>query len=156
MSGGITAIRGNSATLSPPFQAEDTATIYAGGGPTTQLMMDTNKSPAYSSYREEQRECTSPSSDYSNLREELARLQEKEASLTHMLSLERDRRVKAEQLVEVGKMACFELKYRLCLEERKRDDLDRSHNEGHIEECISDDIAEGLDVSCAKDMNPST
>lgn len=49
------------------------------------------------------------------LKAELARLQEKEAALSHMLSLERGQRVRAEQFVEVERMACLELKHRLGL-----------------------------------------
>lgn len=56
----------------------------------------------------------SPSSDDSfELRAEVVSLQEKEATLLHILSLEKERRVQAEQLVEVEKMACLELSHRL-------------------------------------------
>lgn len=53
----------------------------------------------------------------SDLRQELARLQDREALLTHLLLLEREKRVRAEQLVEVEHLACLELGHRL---ERER------------------------------------
>ena len=48
-----------------------------------------------------------------NLRSELARLQERESTLTHLLNLEKEKRVRAEHLVEVEYQACFELSHRL-------------------------------------------
>lgn len=49
-----------------------------------------------------------------NLRSELARLQERESTLTHLLNLEKEKRVRAEHLVEVEHQACFELSHRLA------------------------------------------
>ena len=54
----------------------------------------------------------------SDLRRELTRLQEREALLTHLLCLEREKRVKAEQLVEAEHLACLELGERLGRERR--------------------------------------
>ena len=54
----------------------------------------------------------------SDLRRELTRLQEREALLTHLLCLEREKRVKAEQLVEVEHLACLELGQRLGRERK--------------------------------------
>ena len=51
---------------------------------------------------------------------EVTRLQEKEKTLLQMLKLEREKRVRAEQLVEVEMMACHELEHRLHLEVKKR------------------------------------
>ena len=53
-----------------------------------------------------------------DLRQELDRLQKREALLTHLLCLEREKRVKAEQLVEVEHQACLELGYRLGRERK--------------------------------------
>jgi hypothetical protein len=54
----------------------------------------------------------------SDLRRELTRLQEREALLTHLLCLEREKRVKAEQLVEAEHLACLELGQRLGRERK--------------------------------------
>lgn len=53
-----------------------------------------------------------------DLRRELTRLQEREALLTHLLCLEREKRVKAEQLVEAEHLACLELGQRLGRERK--------------------------------------
>ena len=49
-----------------------------------------------------------------SLRSELARLQDREATLTHLLNLEREKRVRAEHLFEVERLACFELGHKLA------------------------------------------
>ena len=54
------------------------------------------------------------------LRQELARLQEREAELTHLLQLERERRVRAEQDSEIEKQACLELGQLLSREKQLR------------------------------------
>ena len=54
----------------------------------------------------------------SDLRQELVRLQDREALLTHLLLLEREKRVRAEQLVEVEHLACLELGHRLTRERK--------------------------------------
>ena len=54
----------------------------------------------------------------SDLRRELTRLQERESLLAHLLCLEREKRVKAEQLVEVEHQACLELGQRLGRERK--------------------------------------
>ena len=63
---------------------------------------------------EEEREATMSG----DLRRELTRLQEREALLTHLLCLEREKRVKAEQLVEVEHLACLEVRQRLGRERK--------------------------------------
>ena len=52
------------------------------------------------------------------LRQELGRLQEREAELTHLLQLERERRVRAEQDSEVEKQSCLELGHLLSKEKQ--------------------------------------
>ena len=54
------------------------------------------------------------------LRQELARLQEREAELTRLLQLERERRVRAEQDSEIEKQACLELGQLLSREKQLR------------------------------------
>lgn len=49
-----------------------------------------------------------------SLRSELTRLQERESTLTHLLNLEKEKRVRAEHLAEVEHQACFELSHRLA------------------------------------------
>lgn len=48
------------------------------------------------------------------LRSELNRLQDREATLSHLLVLERERRVRAEHLFEVERLACFHLGHQLA------------------------------------------
>lgn len=57
-------------------------------------------------------------SEPNDLRQELGRLQEKEALLNHLLLLEREKRVRAEQHVEAEKQACLELRQLLLREKR--------------------------------------
>ena len=59
-----------------------------------------------------------PARSSSDIRSELARLQERETLLTHLLQLERERRVQAEQLVEVELQACLKLSQQLERERR--------------------------------------
>lgn len=65
----------------------------------------------------------SASIDSPELKAELARLQEKEVTLSHMLVLEKDRRVQAEQLMEVQKLVCLEMKHKLD-QQRKTTELE--------------------------------
>lgn len=55
----------------------------------------------------------SVSSESLELREELERLREREVHLSHLLSLEKEQRVRAEQLVEVERLACLQLQCKL-------------------------------------------
>lgn len=48
----------------------------------------------------------------------LARLQDREHTLTHLLSLERERRIQAEQLAEIEHQACLELGHKLSRERK--------------------------------------
>ncbi len=75
--------------------------------------------------------------DSIELQEEMTRLQERESSLLHMLSLEREHRVKAEQLVEVEKMACYEMKRRLDTEERRKGE---GKGRGEVDDDVVDDV----------------
>lgn len=50
---------------------------------------------------------------------ELTRMKAKEAVLMQMLDREKEHRIRAEQLVEVEKIACLELKLQLHLEKKK-------------------------------------
>jgi len=52
------------------------------------------------------------------LRQELGRLQEREAELTHLLQLEKERRVRAEQDSEIEKQSCLELGHLLSKEKQ--------------------------------------
>lgn len=52
-------------------------------------------------------------SNSESLRSELARLQDRETTLSQLLSLERERRVRAEHLFEVERLACFQLGHQL-------------------------------------------
>lgn len=54
------------------------------------------------------------------MKAELARLQAKETHLAKMLDQEKENTRRAEQLVEVERIACLELKRKLHLEKRKR------------------------------------
>ena len=93
------------------------------------------------------------STEMVELQKELHRLRNKEASLLHKLALEREHRVRAEQLVEVERLAFHELKYLLQLEEKKHsntEEQDREEGGDFIQEGVdfSDaNISEGLIVS---------
>ena len=71
----------------------------------------------------------SASIDSPGLKAELARLQEKEATLSHMLILEKDRRVQAEQLMEVQKLVCLEMKHKLDQQRKTREGYRESVDE---------------------------
>ena len=95
---------------------------------------------------------TPSSPDLLELKAEVARLQDREAALSHMLSLEKEQRVKAEQLVEVERMACLELKHRLHLETKEKDDGHQNASEevdgADVDFAkLSDDVSDMLQVS---------
>lgn len=165
--------------LSPSLSAKDhlsqdgsaSSAVIAGGGSRHSPLCATKStpltySPSTSSTTSEkatetklQKESTSSSSiELEELQKELSRLQEKEASLSQKLTLEREHRVRAEQLVEVERLAFHELKYRLHLEERKHRYDERKEagkdEEGEVRDLIDGgvdftdaDISEGLTVS---------
>lgn len=81
----------------------------------------------------------SSSSDSFELRAELARMQEREAALAHILCLEKEHRVKAERIVEVERMACLELKHRLRLQEKGCDPR-KAQEEGISANSSNEDI----------------
>ena len=83
---------------------------------TTKLLKDGSRHSISMEAEEGEGETTTAAS--SDLRRELTRLQEREALLTHLLCLEREKRVKAEQLVEVEHLACLELGQRLGRERK--------------------------------------
>ena len=60
-----------------------------------------------------------PSQEVTAAKAELTRLKAREAILVQMLEREKEHRVKAEQLVEVEKIACLELKLHLHREKKK-------------------------------------
>lgn len=76
--------------------------------------------------------------DSPELKAELARLQEKEATLSHMLVLEKDRRIQAEQLMEVQKLACLEMKHQLDQQRKRREGSRESVDE---EKYIDPDVS---------------
>ena len=84
-------------------------------GDTEHTTTNLKVSSRHSINMEEQEEGGGTSGD---LRRELTRLQEREALLTHLLCLEREKRVKAEQLVEAEHLACLELGQRLGRERK--------------------------------------
>ena len=75
------------------------------------------------------------------LKDELARLQEQETVLSHLLSLEKEQRVRAEQLVEQERLACLGWRHRLaerCGEEREEVDcaeVSELNNHKYIVSC---------------------
>lgn len=94
--------------------------------------------------------------EMADLKEEIARLQDREAALSHMLSLEKEQRVKAEQLVEVERMACLELKHRLHTEGkrgggeegRRRDSTKNEEDEDDVDFAkLNNDVTDMLNVS---------
>ncbi len=95
----------------------------------------------------------SQAADLSELKAEVARLQEREAALSHKLTLEKEQRVKAEQLVEVERMACLELKHRLHLEGKQGDEDGRKGSASEEAEDdidftkLNDDVSDILNVS---------
>lgn len=116
-------------------------------------------SPSIPSIPEIKVQASSSSTEMVELQKELSRLQEREHSLSHKLALEREQRVRAEQLVEVERLAFHELKYRLHLEEKKHsyDRVEEEKDGGDGGKDFIDggvnftdaDISEGLDVSCS-------
>lgn len=89
----------------------------------------------------------SSSSDSFELRAELARMQEREAALAHILCLEKEQRVKAERIVEVERMACLELKHRLRLRE-KGCDRRKAQEEGISANSSNEDINVSPSSAC--------
>lgn len=80
-----------------------------------------------------------------DLRRELSRLQEREALLTHLLSLEREKRVKAEQLIEAEHQACLELGQRLGRERKKVAAVIRKRQAAKLElSCSEEEEAKAL------------
>lgn len=67
--------------------------------------------------------------DLLELKEELARLREKEAVLSHLLSLEKEERVKAEQLVEVERMSSLQWEHRLHLLKKHKSEEEKLRKE---------------------------
>ncbi len=79
------------------------------------------------------------------LRSELTRLKDREATLSHLLTLERERRVRAEHLCEVERLACFHLghqlaKHKTVLAEPRNvdDDTNNSSEKKCVMECPVD------------------
>ena len=116
--------------ITPSVSSQDSTALTTGGGKGEHVPLTTTKStplshsPSISSTSERgtenQPQNGSSSTEIVELQKELSRLQEREVSLSHKLALEREYRVRAEQLVEVERFAYHELKYRLHLEKKHR------------------------------------
>ncbi len=80
--------------------------------------------------------------DDQSLRSELTRLQDREATLSHLLILERERRVRAEHLFEVERLACFQLGHQLVRHkvnhaDAKSEGTILSNSDGHCYNALS-------------------
>lgn len=92
---------------------------------------------------------TEAAKQVAGMKEELARVQAREIHLGKMLDQERENTRRAEQLIEVEKIACLELKRQLHLERRKNckgEELERSlsfsaedseREEEMMDDCVS-------------------
>ncbi len=68
------------------------------------------------------------------LRSELTRLQDQEATLSHLLTLEKERRIRTEHLFEVEHLACFRLGHKLA---RHKTSLTDGRHVHHDRNCRS-------------------
>lgn len=116
---GITTTEQSSKKRSPSdgaIPAPPIVVASSGGGSVPLPIPVGSQGPDYADRRSPSAERQASSVNLLEIKEEVVRLQEREAALSHMLSLEKEQRVKAEQLVEMERMACLELKHRLHLQ----------------------------------------
>ncbi len=98
--------------------------------------------------------------DDPSLRSELTRLQDREATLSHLLTLERERRVRAEHLFEVERLACFQLGHQLARHKVNHTDAKSegtilANSDGHCYDALSNEDSVESCIISLKDTSYS-